>query len=53
MTSNFCVNWSVEQRRCSIPVARRAPAPGLCRALGVKRERAVGLAHERVDQVIR
>lgn len=26
--SNFCVNRGAEQRRCSVPAALRAPAPG-------------------------
>ncbi len=40
--SNFCVNRSAKQRRCLVPVALRAPAPGYAGRLGVTEETGVG-----------
>jgi len=56
VTPNHGVSLSAKQMRCLVPVALRAPAPGLRRALGVTKATGVELNHLgvlRSDEVIR
>jgi len=40
MTPNKGINRSAEQRRCSVPVALRAPAPGYAQRSASRSDRA-------------